>query len=260
VILAAALPGFIIGVLLGMLGGGGSILMVPVFVYVLHFEPKHAIGMSLFVVGLTSLAGAINYHRRRNVDFRVAILFGSAAMAATYVASHLAMYVSGAVQLILFALVMLVGATMMFRRTGQIMPPPDHHSIPFSPRRRLLFITKGLGVGALTGLVGVGGGFLIVPALVLIGNLPMKRAVGTSLLIIAMNAAVGFIGYYGRIEIDWLLMVVITLVATTGMIVGTKLARRVPAAMLRRAFAIFLVIMAGFILYQSRGTLLELFA
>jgi len=256
--LLGSLLGFLIGIALGMLGGGGSILTVPVFVYVLHFEPKQAIGMSLFVVGVTSLAGAANYYRRQNVDFRIALLFGGAAMFATFIASHLASYISGAIQLFVFALVMLVAATLMFIRTGRRMPPLDHHTVPLTRRRMLLFASKGLGVGTLTGLVGVGGGFLIVPALVLIGNLPMKRAVGTSLLIIAMNAGVGFLAYYGKIEIAWPLMLLITAVAIGGMLLGTKLARRVPAAVLRRAFAIFLVCMAFFILYESRAVILEM--
>jgi uncharacterized protein len=255
--LIGSILGFLIGIALGMLGGGGSILTVPVFVYVLHFEPKQAIGMGLFVVGLTSLAGAANYYRRRHVDFRIAFLFGGSAMLATWVASHLASYLSGAIQLFLFAVVMLVAATLMFVRTGRRLPPPDHHAIPLNRRRVILFAMKGLAVGTLTGLVGVGGGFLIVPALVLIGNLPMKRAVGTSLLIIAMNAGIGFLGYYGKIEIAWNFMLLITAVAIGGMILGTRLARHVPAPVLRRAFSVFLVCMACFILYQSRAVILE---
>jgi uncharacterized membrane protein YfcA len=246
--------GALVGLSLGMLGGGGSILTVPIFVYVLGFGAKEAITMSLAVVGSVSLFGAAGHWRARNVNLRLALLFGAVAMAGTYGGARLAVFFSGAAQLLLFAVVMLLAAWFMFRPAkGEAAeaPPVKPRDMPLA-----LIAAQGLAVGVLTGLVGVGGGFLIVPALVLLGRVPMKQAVGTSLLVIAMNSAAGFAGYLGRVAIDWPLMGVFTAVAIGGIVVGTHLAGRVPQAALRRAFAVFLVVMGTFILFQNRGVLL----
>lgn len=245
--------GALVGLALGLLGGGGSILTVPIFVYVLGFGAKESIAMSLAVVGAVSLFGAAGHWRAGNVNLRVALVFGAVAMAGTYLGARLAVFFSGAAQLILFAAVMLLAAWFMFRPTkveARGAAPGGLRDMPLA-----LIAAEGLAVGVLTGLVGVGGGFLIVPALVLLGKVPMKQAVGTSLLVIAMKSAAGFAGYLGQVQVQWGFMAVFTAVAVGGILLGTYLVRFVPQAALQRAFAVFLVVMGTFILYQNRGVL-----
>jgi uncharacterized protein len=264
----------LIGLSLGLLGGGGSILTVPIFVYVLGFGAKEAIAMSLAVVGAVSLFGAAGHWRAGNLNLRVALVFGSVAMVGTYLGARLAVFFSGAAQLALFAVVMLVAAFFMFREkpphrsddeawlaeTADMDAMRDAAVLPGgAPVTRMplgLIVVEGLAVGVLTGLVGVGGGFLIVPALVLLGKVPMKQAVGTSLLVIAMKSATGFLGYLGQVEVPWAFMGTFTAVAVTGILLGTYLVRFVSQAQLKRAFAVFLVVMGGFILYQNRTVFL----
>jgi uncharacterized membrane protein YfcA len=269
----------LIGLSLGLLGGGGSILTVPIFVYVLGFGAKEAIAMSLAVVGAVSLFGAAGHWRAGNVNLRVALVFGAVAMVGTYLGARLAVYFSGAAQLALFAAVMLLAAFFMFRekrpKRGSAGAEPellaetadedalrDAAVLPGgAPVERMplgLIVIEGLAVGVLTGLVGVGGGFLIVPALVLLGKIPMKQAVGTSLLVIAMKSATGFLGYLGQVEVAWGFMTLFTAVAISGILAGTYLVQFVPQAALKRAFAIFLVVMGSFILYENRAVFLPL--
>lgn len=240
----------LIGLSLGVLGGGGSILTVPIFVYVLGFEPKESIAMSLAVVGATSLFGTVGHWRAGNVNLRVALIFGTVAMAGTYLGARLAVFFSGSAQLTLFAIVMLAAAFFMFTdRNARGVPAPAGR-MPAT-----LIIAEGIAVGVLTGLVGVGGGFLVVPALVVLGRIPMKEAVGTSLLVIAMKSAAGFMGYVGQVDVPWAFMSGFTAVAVAGILAGTYLVRFVPQSALKRSFAVFLVIMGTAILYQNRGAL-----
>lgn len=238
----------LIGLSLGLLGGGGSILTVPIFVYVLGYGAKEAIAMSLAVVGVTSLFAMIGHWRQGNVNLRVALIFGAVAMSGTYLGARLAVFFSGAAQLILFAGVMLIAAYFMFRDKTSVSEAEAHDKMPLG-----LIVLEGLAVGVLTGLVGVGGGFLIVPALVLLGKVPMKAAVGTSLLIIAMKSASGFVGYLGQVEIPWAFMGLFTAVAIAGSFGGTYIARFVPQETLKKGFAVFLIVMGIFILFQNRG-------
>jgi uncharacterized protein len=263
----------LIGLSLGLLGGGGSILTVPIFVYVLGFGAKEAIAMSLAVVGAVSLFGAAGHWRAGNVNLRVALVFGAVAMVGTYVGARLAVYFSGAAQLALFASVMLMAAFFMFREKKPRRDEPplldeagDSDALADAPvlpegapvaRMPLgLIVMEGLAVGVLTGLVGVGGGFLIVPALVLLARIPMKQAVGTSLLVIAMKSATGFLGYLGQVEVPWGFMTLFTAVAVVGIFGGTYLVQFVSQLALKRAFAVFLVVMGTFILYQNREVVL----
>lgn len=247
----------LIGLSLGLLGGGGSILTVPIFVYVLGFEAKQAIAMSLAVVGAVSLFGAAGHWRAGNVNLRVALIFGGVAMAATYLGARLAIFFSGAAQLALFAVVMLLAAYFMFRDTHRAEAAESGTAAEKVARMPVgLIVVTGVAVGVLTGLVGVGGGFMIVPTLVILGRVPMKEAVGTSLLVIALKSGAGFFGYLGQVEVPWGFMTLFSLIAIVGILAGSYLVRFIPQSALRRAFAVFLIIMGMMILYQNRGVVL----
>jgi uncharacterized membrane protein YfcA len=234
----------LIGVALGLLGGGGSILTVPVLVYVLGVAAKPAIAMSLPVVGITSLVGAAMHWRLGNVRVPTAITFGLVAMVGAFAGAKLAASLSGTVQLVLLSVVMLAAAASMLRG-GR------HDAERIAPQRLALLVPVALGVGVLTGLVGIGGGFLVVPALVLLARVPMRQAVGTSLLVIAMNSASGFAGYLGSVHIDWTFLAGFTGAAIAGALAGTALMSRVPQSALKRGFAVFLLMIGGFVLYKN---------
>jgi hypothetical protein len=245
----------LIGLSLGLMGGGGSILTVPIFVYVLGYDPKLAIVMGLPVVGVTSLVGAIGHWRSGAVDLRIAALFGVVAMAGSFVGARLAVFLAGAVQLSMLAVVMMCAAVLMFR-SARRAPVAAGASEPVAPKAALsLLLPIALCVGLMTGLVGAGGGFLVVPALVLLAHEPMKRAVGTSLLVIAMNCASGFAGYFGRVDVPWEFLAGFTLVAVGGILAGTYLVRFVSQRALKQAFAVFLIAMGTFILVKNRDKL-----
>ena len=250
----------LIGLTLGVLGAGGSILMVPVLVYVLGFAAKPAIAMSLPVVGATSVAGAIGHWRAGNVQFRTAVLFGLTAMAGSFAGARLAMFVRAEVQLALLGIAMFAAAISMLRGTRA---PADDPNVTNEPRSRgslAVLGAVGLGIGLLTGVVGIGGGFLIVPALVLLARVPIKQAVGTSLVVIAMNSASGAAGYAGQFDLPWTFLIAFTAVAILGILVGTRLVRFVSPRALRRAFAVLLLALAALILYQNRATLASVVA
>ena len=240
----------VIGLSLGILGGGGSILTVPIFVYAMDYAPKVAIAMSLPVVGVTSLVGAIGHWRAGTFDLRAALTFGPIAMIGALVAAKLSIHVAGLVQLTLLGIIMIAAAVVMLRGTGV-----EHPGNTGRARQPVLLGASGLGVGMITGLVGIGGGFLFVPALVLLAGLPIKIAVGTSLLVIAMNTAAGALGYHGQVEIPWTVVGIFTAIAIGGSLAGARVVRHVPQRALRRAFAYFLFAMAAFILYQNRSVL-----
>lgn len=246
----------LMGLVLGTLGSGGSILTVPILVYVVGYEPKEAIGMSLAVVGVTSAVGAIGHQRLGNVRLRRAAVFAPPAVVGTILGTRLATLMSGALQLTLFAIVMLLASAFMLRGWRAPATAASEGGDHKPPRSVLLTGLDGLGVGVLTGLVGVGGGFLIVPALVLLGGTPMHQAIGTSLAVIALNALTGFVGYLDQIAVDWMFMFAFTACAVLGILAGSRLAGRIPAPSLRRAFAIFLLLMGSFMLYRNRAVLL----
>jgi len=243
---------FVIGLTLGMLGGGGSILTVPVFVYVLGIDPKLAIAMSLPVVGTTSLVGAIGHWRAGNVRVRTALPFGLVAMAGAFTAARLSVRLAGRTQLFVLGTTMLVAATFMLvgapgtrgGDAGGAKPAP----LP-------LFLAVGFAVGGLTGVIGIGGGFLIVPALVVLAQVPMRQAVGTSLLVITMNSLAGFAGQAHVGEIPLGVVITFTIIAIGGILVGTRLVRSVKQAALKRAFAVLLLVIAVLLLWQNRGML-----
>jgi uncharacterized protein len=246
VTLLGAVLALVVGLTLGLLGGGGSILTVPVLVYALGIPAKPAIAMSLPVVGITSLVGAAVHWRRQTIRLRAAVQFGLIAMAGAFVGARVATLLSGAVQLVILAVVMLMAAVAMLR-PARATPTESHKPMQLA--------LVALGVGVLTGIVGIGGGFLVVPALVLLAGVPMREAAGTSLLVIAMNAASGFVGHLGEQALDWRLLLQFAMLTVVGTVVGIAAAARVPQQQLRRAFAVLLVGMGAFILFQNRAVL-----
>jgi len=238
-----------IGVSLGLLGSGGSILTVPVLVYLIGQDEKLAIAGSLAIVGAIALAGSIPYLRKRQVDWRTVVLFGIPGMAGTYMGAWLATWVSGMVQLALFAVVMLVAS-------WQMLKPVVLDDTPHEPREVWKIGLDGLLVGILTGLVGVGGGFLIVPALVLLGGLSMHRAVATSLVIIALKSFTGFWKYLDVLDqqdlvLDWNVISVVTALGVVGSVIGSRIAGRVDQHKLRKIFGLFLIVMGVYILART---------
>jgi uncharacterized membrane protein YfcA len=239
----------LIGLSLGLLGGGGSILMVPALVYVLGFAAKPAIAVSLPVVGTASLMGAIGHWRAGNVRPRTALAFGITAMAAAFTGARLAGLLSGQTQLLIFAGVMLLAALSMYRSSLA-----DAAAVPHDIGARLFpLLASAAAVGMLTGIVGIGGGFLIVPALVMFARIPIREAVGTSLLVIAMNSVAGFTGYLGQVTIDWGFVAGFTGMAILGVVAGTRLLPMISPTQLKRAFAVVMVTVALFILHQNRS-------
>jgi uncharacterized protein len=246
-----AWPGAIaIGVSLGLLGSGGSILTVPVLVYLVGQDEKVAIAGSLFVVGTIALAGSMQFLRAGLIDWRNVAIFGIPGMAGTYLGAWLAAYVSGIVQLSLFAVVMLLASYLMLR------PVDLEHVSSSSPRAAWKIAIDGLLVGVMTGLVGVGGGFLIVPALVLLGGMSMHRAVATSLVIIALKSYSGFYKYLDvldaqNLQLDWNALSIVTGLGIAGSFAGARVANRMPQVTLKKGFGIFLIVMGIYILARS---------
>jgi len=250
-----------IGVSLGLIGGGGSVLAVPILIYVMGISPKPAIAMTLVIVGTVSLIGVIPHWRQGNVNLKKAFIFGSATMVGAFGGAKIASlpFITGVFQLILFAAMMIVAAGFMIMKSSRPTKKiPLNQDLEFYPQPVcqycwLWMLTEGLLVGVLTGLVGVGGGFAIVPALVLLGKTPMKEAIGTSLLIIACNSVAGFLGYLGQVPLDWQLMGSFTVAASLGIIGGSYLAKYVDAKQLQKSFGYFLLAVATFILFQNRN-------
>jgi uncharacterized membrane protein YfcA len=248
--LILAVPGAIaIGLSLGLLGSGGSILTVPVLVYLVGQDEKIAIAGSLFIVGSIALAGGLQFVRAGFVQWRSVLLFGLPGMLGTYLGAMLSAYVSGVMQLALFAVVMLVAAGFMLR-------PIDLQKAGGTARASWKIAGDGLIVGVITGLVGVGGGFLIVPALVLLGGLSMHQAVATSLIVIALKSFSGFYKYLDvleqqSLELDWKILGIITALGIIGSVAGSKIARRLPQDKLKRWFGFFLIVMGIYILVRS---------
>jgi hypothetical protein len=229
------------GVSLGVLGGGGSIITLPVLLYVARIEPKPAVGMALAIVGSTSAVGSYLHARHGNFYWRAAVYFGAAGVVGSYFGSTFTHFLPSRVLVMLFALIMLIaGSLMLTRRTGGDAIP--HHVHPPCSMQR--FLATGFGVGCLSGFLGVGGGFLIVPALVWFIGLDTKRAVGTSLAVIACNSASGLIGQLRYTHWDWAATGEFIAVSLVGMGMGVALARRAPDRILRKAFGVAVIAIA----------------
>jgi hypothetical protein len=234
-----------IGVALGFLGGGGSILTVPLFAYVLGLPAKQAIASSLVVVAVASAVAALAHARAGNVRPRVALSFGVAGMAGAFLGARLAAFVAGELLLVLFAAMMGLTAVAMWR--GRTAPAPGGERLHATAK----LLLQGFTVGSFTGLVGAGGGFLIVPALVLWAGLPMRAAVGTSLLVIVLNSLAGLAGYLAHVRIEPGVVAAVSACAVAGSLVGARLTRHVQPRALRRAFAALVLAMAAVILVRE---------
>ncbi len=235
-----------IGVTLGLFGGGGSILTTPMLVYVLGMDPKAAIATSLLVVCLTSVAGMVQHARAGNVHWRTGGVFGAAGMAGAYLGGLAADFIPAAVLMGLFTLLMGVTAAAMLRGRGAVTPRAAQAAWKIG--------AIGAAVGAVTGLVGAGGGFVVVPALVLLGGLPVQQAIGTSLLVIAMNTLAGFAGHAAHAQVDLGVAGMVTAAAVTGALVGSRLGAGIQPDRLRRGFGGLVLVMTTFVLYQqARG-------
>lgn len=260
----AILGALAVGLSLGIFGSGGSILTVPVLIYLLHHEDKVAIAESLGIVGAIALIGCLPYAKAKLVDWRVAVVFGVPGMAGTYLGAWAAAFVAGYVQLVVFAGVMLLAARQMWKRsTGPDSGPPEDGTArittPKQSRSAMKIIADGLGVGVLTGFVGVGGGFLIVPALVILSGLSMRRAVATSLVIIALKSAAGFWKYLSVLDsmgsaVNWQTIGLFGAVGIVGSFAGKALSGRLNQNALQRGFAVFLVVMACFIVVKETAS------
>lgn len=246
--------GFLAGVLLGLLGGGGSVITVPALVYFAGQTPQAAVATSLFIVGTNSVFGAAFHQRRGSLDWKVALVFGGAGMATSFLAARVSKTISAELLMVLFALIMLlIGSLMLFRKNKE----PQMQDPVLRSGQKTFWVTllSGAGVGLLTGTLGVGGGFFIVPALVMLVGMPMSHAVGTSLAIIAANSFAGFLGHAG-IHIDVWLTVLFVTAGIAGAFSGTALAHRLDTDTLRRLFAIFVLVLAVFLLVDNLPALL----
>ena len=244
----------LIGLLLGLLGGGGSILTVPVLVYLVGLEPKTAIATSLVVVGVTSFTAMLSHARGGRVCWKTGAVFGLAGMFGAYLGGRLAAFIPSPVLLLLFASIMLGTAWAMLkgRRASDRRDGLENRG-PLCPAKLPLAAISfdGLMVGTLTGLVGAGGGFLVVPALNLLGGLPMHAAVGTSLLVIGMKSFAALAGYATHVSIDLKLVALVTSAAIVGSLIGGLLSHRIRGPVLRQGFGVFVVLIASYLFYKE---------
>ena len=247
------LASILIGIFLGLIGGGGSILTVPVLVYLFHVDPVEATAYSLFIVGSSSLVGAWPKYKQGFVHLKTAIIFGIPSIISFYatrkflvpaIPSNLGEYggliVTKSFMLMLLFAILMVGASFSMIRSKSSKETVTEGEQRFNYP---LIIIEGTLVGLLTGLVGAGGGFLIIPALVMLSNLPMKQAVGTSLLIIAAKSLIGFTGDLGNSTINWTLLLSVTALAIAGIFIGDKLSKRIDGNQLKKGFGWFILFM-----------------
>ena len=253
----------LMGVVLGTIGAGGSILVVPILVYLFGVSPTMATGYSLAIVGTTALAGAVEYLRRGQSDPRMALIFGLPAIVAVYLTRRFffpaipdPVFGTGSFVLGKDTGVMILFAAFMLAAAASMMRGGHDPAVQAAPRQAALnyplIVVMGFTVGVFTGMVGAGGGFMILPVLVLLGGLPMKVAIGTDLLIIAAKSLLGFVGEMQATEgLDYGFVAMITLLPLAGMILGTFLNRRAPARLLRTAFGWFVLVMGSYIVLRE---------
>lgn len=251
----------VIGISLGLIGGGGSILTVPVLVYLFGVQPVLATAYSLFIVGATSLVGSFPKYKGGEINLKTALIFGIPSIAAVYATRAFIVpaipdeifsindfvMTKSLLMMILFAVLMVFASVSMIRdKKRPVTEDSDGQQFNYP-----LILLEGLVVGTLTGLVGAGGGFLIIPALVLLSKLPMKQAVGTSLLIIAAKSLIGFTGDPGKADMDWNLLLSVTGLAIAGIFIGNRLSKKVSAEHLKKGFGWFVLVMGIYIIIKE---------
>ena len=259
--LLGLLASLVIGLSLGLIGGGGSILTVPVLVYLFSVEPVQATAYSLFIVGLTSAVGAYPKYKEGLVNVKTALLFGAPSIVTVFLTRKwivpnipAELFSVGSFVLTKSLLLMLLFAILMVAASFSMIRDPKKKSSDVKPGGSFnypLILAEGAIVGLLTGLVGAGGGFLIIPALVLLTGLPMKQAVGTSLLIIAAKSLIGFTGDLSQQTIDWTLLLSISAMAVAGIFIGNGLSRKIDGNKLKKGFGWFVLLMGLYILIKE---------
>lgn len=254
------LSSLFIGISLGLIGGGGSILTVPVLVYLFGVDPVTATAYSLFVVGVTSLIGAIPKYRNGMIQMRTAIVFGIPSIISVYLTRRFILpsipqqilsigdfdLTKPMFLMLLFSVLMVFASYSMIKGNGK-----EHDEAPVQSFNYSMIMLEGLVVGVLTGLVGAGGGFLIIPALVIFTKLDMKKAVGTSLLIIAAKSLIGFLGDLSHLQIRWTLLLDITVLAAIGIIIGNYWSKKMDAKFLKKIFGWFVMILGIYIIIKE---------
>lgn len=259
--IAGYVASLLIGISLGLIGGGGSILTVPVLVYLFGLQPLLATSYSLFVVGSTSLIGAINNLKKGLVNVKAALLFGSASIATVFITRKFLVplmpkniirigsidVTESLVVMGLFAFLMLFSSINMIRnKTVEDEQAECSNCVRFTK-----LAGYGIAIGIITGFLGAGGGFLLIPALVFLLKLPMKKAIGTSLMIIALNSLIGFAGDLGHFSIDWIFLFKITAIAITGILIGGTIGKKVHGDKLKKGFGWFVLTMGIYILLKE---------
>ena len=234
----------LIGLSLGLIGGGGSIITVPILVYVIGVDAHTAIPLSLAVVGSTSLVGALMHRREGNLEIGTAALFGASGILGAFLGSRITYLISDRALLLIFGVLMFVVATLMLARKEQRETGDERP-------HRAKAVAAGFGVGTLTGFLGVGGGFLIVPALMLFGGLGIRKAIGTSLLVIMINCASGIVAHLQYGGIDWQLAALVATPAMLGALVGTQMSVKASPVALRKGFAVFVILVAIYLLVRN---------
>ena len=254
----------IVGLILGLLGSGGSAVMVPILVYLVGHDAKVSIAESMAIVGAISMTGAVPFARQKQVDWRSVFLFGLPAMIGAFIGAWLGGLATDEVQLTVFGGVLLLAAGLMIIKAfgkNTAAKAADAPKMPDLTLPRILLIAlEGASVGVLTGFVGVGGGFLIVPALLILGKLPMRTAIGTSLIIIVMNSTVGFFKYQHilseqHLSVDWPTIGIFIAVGVIGCFIGQKLNSQLNQRALQQVFAVFLVLIGGFVIVEEGSKL-----
>jgi uncharacterized membrane protein YfcA len=252
------LAGVFTGLLLGLMGSGGSIVTLPALIYLAGVDVKPAMAMTFGIVAITAAFATVEHGRKGRVRLKVATVFGLTGMAGTYLGAHAGVWLPDTLQMIMFASIMLLAAWRMF--AGQQVRPitAGLPAVPGNMAPRLPpVVLHGITVGIFTGMVGVGGGFLIVPALVLFSGMSIRDAVGTSLAVVTLKSVAGFAGYVGEVEIDYGMMLGFSLAAIIGSFAGTMLSSRIPCDRLKAVFGMFLVFMAGAILFDSSSEIFQ---
>jgi len=259
--IAGYIASLVIGISLGLIGGGGSILTVPVLVYLFGVEPVLATAYSLFIVGLSSLIGAVPKYKQGFINLKTAVIFGIPSIAAVFATRKFIVPVIPAevftigsfvvtrsvLMMLLFAVLMLFASVSMIREKTK----KEEKENGIQQFNYPLILMEGAIVGVLTGLVGAGGGFLIIPALVLLSKLPMKQAVGTSLLIIAAKSLIGFTGDLSNFQMDWYLLGSVTALAIAGIFIGNRLSTKMDGNKLKKAFGWFVLVMGIYIIVKE---------